>query len=71
MIEEITIFFPDGNKTSFKVGQHLQIQTEEGPKKTKIKVKAIKVGKKKCEVILSNKKTYQYIDMPFVYTSSI
>ena len=39
MIEDITIFFPDGNKTSFKVGQHLQIQTEEGPRKQKLKLK--------------------------------
>lgn len=68
-VEEITIFFPDGNKTYFKVEEYLITTKEDKKEKTDIKIEKIEIGEKVCKIILSNKKTFHYKDMPFSFTS--
>jgi hypothetical protein len=66
MIEEVTVFFPNGKQSYFKLGEKLV--GAEG-KKTKVSVHEIKFKlNKTLEIKLSNGKSFNYCNLGIAFT---
>jgi len=65
-IKHITIFLPDGNKNTYGVGEEILEQKGSELVPTGIKVESININiqKKESRILLSNKRTYIFVDMP-------
>ena len=68
-VKHITIFLPDGNKNTYGIGERILKQKGSEFIPTNIKVKSIDVDleKKESKILLSDKNTYIFIDMPFSF----